>query len=61
MLPDKVQLTLHVLIFAGHHDHRILLWQNDGELAKGTIPAEGRALAAPELVAIPLQPIILRL
>jgi hypothetical protein len=61
VLPDEIKLALHVFVLARHHDHRVLLWQNDGELAKRTIASERGALAAPELVAVALQPVVLRL
>ena len=60
MLPHEIELALHVFVLARHDDDGVLLRQNDGVLAEGAIAAEGGALAAPELVAIALQPVVLR-
>jgi hypothetical protein len=60
VLPHEIELALHVFVLARHHDHRVLLRQNDGELSEGTITTIRGALAAPELVAVALQPVVLR-
>ena len=59
MFPDQVQLALHVAGLGSDRHHGVLLRHHDHELPEGTVAAEGIMPAAPELVAIALQPVVL--
>ena len=59
VLPDQVQLALHVAGLGGDGHHGVLLRHDDHELAESAVAAEGVMPAAPELVAVALQPVVL--
>src|SRR5262249_17787317 len=60
-VPDQVQNRLHVLDATGDGDHRILLGQDDAVLPECAIAPVGTMARAPELVAVTLVPITLRI
>ena len=60
MFPDEIELALHARALAGDRDDRVLLREHDGELSERAVAAERLVLAAPELIAISLEPVILR-
>ena len=59
MVPDQVQFALHVADLSGNRNHGVLLRHDDHVLAEGAVAAEGMVPAAPELVAIALEPVVL--
>src|SRR5438874_2436414 len=60
MVPDKVEDGLHVSHTTRDGDHRILRGQHDAILSEGSIAPIGTVPATPELVAVALVPIALR-
>src|ERR1022692_3518377 len=59
MLPDQVQLALHVAGFGGDGHDGVLFRHHNHILSERAIAAEGVMPAAPELVTISLEPIVL--
>ena len=57
MIPDKVDLFLHVSDLGCGHYHCILLGNYYDVLAVGTVGSEGVVAAAPHLVAVTLEPV----
>ena len=57
MLPDEAQLRLHIGCIGSHHDHRVLVGQNDTKLPVLAVATEGIVPTPPKLKAIALIPI----
>ena len=60
VLPHQVHHAAHVLRAAGDRDDRVLLGHHDAELAERAVAAVDAVAAAPELVAVALLPVALR-
>src|SRR5690606_19265215 len=56
MLPDQIELSLHVAGVGGHHDDDVLLRHHQAELAILAVAAIGAVPRAPELKAVALRP-----
>ena len=59
-VPELIEKACHVADAAGDRDDRVLFWQDNAELTKSPVAAEGPVPTPPELVAVALFPIALR-
>ena len=61
MVPHEVNFALHIADLGVDRDDRVLLRHDDHVLAERAIAAVGVVTAAPELIAVALQPVVLRI
>src|SRR6266851_9549433 len=59
VLPDQVQLCLHIGVLTGDGNYRVLFREDDGVLSESAVASKTVMGAAPELITVALQPIVL--
>ena len=59
MLPHEIKFALHVSTFAVDRDDGVVFGHDERELAERAVAAKRVVRAAPELIAVALQPVVL--